>query len=266
VPDEYAYRLLHTLLLEAQEPLLAVVLTTTNHPPYHTPSTYAPGPLRISGAMLKNFEDDAKYGLQLMETFQYAADALGKFIGRVKDSPAGGKTVIAATGDHQMRRLRHSSNGEQVLQLGVPFYLHVPEKILDNTEWSYDQARPASHKDIFPTLYSLSLPATRYLALGGRNLLLPADDPGRAFGYNTRLWITAEGAFFYGQKNWVGMPWAEETPAAASGGVYNKAQFLLHSSERSAPTPEQTEKMSSYPELLRWQINARVNAQPVEQR
>jgi phosphoglycerol transferase MdoB-like AlkP superfamily enzyme len=264
VPDEYAYRLLETLLLESPEPLFAVVLTTTNHPPYHTPSTYMPKPLRITEDMLKNFEDDAKYSLQMLETFQYAADALGAFISRVKNSPVGGKTVLAATGDHQMRRLLHYSTAEQALRLSVPFYLPIPEKILLHTSWTYERTRPASHKDILPTLYSHSLPETRYLALGGRDLLTPVDDPQRSFGYNTNLWITAEGAFFYGKKAWTMLPWEEKPPASNSVDNYSPAQLLLLANKTSAPTPEQAEKMSAYPELLRWQINARVNAQTVE--
>ncbi|MCR2121747.1 hypothetical protein CUPS3785_01550 [Campylobacter upsaliensis] len=35
----------------------------------------------------------------------------------------------------------------------------------------YDKYRLASHKDIFPTLYELSLSETTYCSLGGRNLL-----------------------------------------------------------------------------------------------
>lgn len=52
---------------------------------------------------------------------------------------------------------------------GTIFYLYVLQAY--QTHLTYNPARIGSHKDIFPTLYALSLSNTAHKSLGGRNIL-----------------------------------------------------------------------------------------------
>ena len=245
VPDEYVYRLVEKLLRESEQPLFIGILTTTNHPPYQVPTTYSPAPVELTEAASARMLDDAEQNRLMLRTFQYSADALGRFLDRLKDSGAGANTLVAATGDHQMRRMQVGSASEQVLDTGVPFYLYVPKPVLDSAPWKFEPERPGSHKDILPTLYALSLSNTEYLALGGRNLLAEQDDTARAFGYNERVWIDGNGAYFYASRGRV-FKWSGKGPLLVD------------------PEGERMDagtRMDAYPELLRWQINARVSGQ-----
>ena len=143
-----------------------------------------------------------------------------------------------------MRRLNAHYPQEQVLDRAVPFYLYVPQDILDNTDWKYDANRVGSHKDIFPTLYNLSLSNTSYQAIAGRNMLAPTDDESRAFGYNVTLWIDKNGAYPMSGKA-AFYPWENETG-------------LTTTTNSELPIKQQQDRQKALPELLRWQLNSQV--------
>ncbi|WP_211535393.1 LTA synthase family protein [Marinomonas vulgaris] len=244
VPDDYAYRLAEYLLSVSQEPLFITILTITNHPPYEAPARYEAYPYAITPDVAAHTEDDAAAVNDLLKAYQYAADAFGQFVTKVEQSDAGKNTIIAATGDHQMRRLNATYPVEQALDRAVPFYLHVPKAILENTEWTYDPSRVGSHKDIFPTLYNVSLSDTEYRTLAGRNMLAPEDDKSRAFGYNVTLWIDENGAYPMSGKA-AFYPWESTTSLRTSG-------------DSETPSEEQQSRQQALPDLLRWQLNSQV--------
>ncbi|MEI7347356.1 LTA synthase family protein [Dickeya chrysanthemi] len=242
VPDEFAFRLAQSLLADARQPLFISILTVTNHPPYQVPASYHPHPVHAGPEMMAHAEVNQREQESIAATYQYATDALGEFITAVKSSPVGESTLIAATGDHQMRRLKAQYPHEQFLDRAVPFYLYVPKTILAQTAWRFDPSRPGSHKDIFPTLYAYSLADTPYYALGGRNMLAEQDDATRAFGYNQVLWIDEQGV----------------TPIGSNGRYpWDPANPMLTQSAPSAISAEQQQRTTAYPALLHWQINAR---------
>ncbi|EMI4814972.1 hypothetical protein CUPS4256_01080 [Campylobacter upsaliensis] len=59
----------------------------------------------------------------------------------------------------------------------------------------YDKYRLASHKNIFPTLYELSLSETTYYSLGGRNLLAAPSDEKLEFAFNEVVWADNFGIY-----------------------------------------------------------------------
>ncbi|WP_271272759.1 LTA synthase family protein [Aliamphritea hakodatensis] len=194
VPDEYAFKLAKKLLDESEQPLFINILTVSNHPPYFTPDTYTAGPVEVSAEYQARAGGGEIELDNILNTFQYAADSLGRFIGAVKASDKlADHTVIAATGDHQMRRFEAKLPEESMLDSAVPFYLRVPDSILNSREFLYDNRRIGSHKDIMPTLYNLSLSGRQYFTIGGRDLLMTRDDPQRNFGYNESIWINSAG-------------------------------------------------------------------------
>lgn len=244
LPDEYAYRLAEQLLKEAKQPLFISILTVTNHPPYVVPSHYVPQPVAVTDGVRRHAEDGQIDQLNILRTYQYAADAFGRFVADIKKSAFGTHTLIAATGDHQMRRVKAYYPAEQMLDRAVPFYLYVPKAILDRVPWRFESARPGSHKDIFPTLYAFSLSDVPYQALGGRNLLAPQDDPTRAFGYNETVWIDANGAY----------------PLTSHPVRYSWASvegWYLNEDAQKVDEVQQL-RMYAYPALMRWQLNSRV--------
>ena len=244
VPDEYAFRLAAKLLADSTRPLFISILTVTNHPPYIVPPHYQPGPVDTSPELMAHAEVSAAAQKTILQTYQYGTNSLGEFIATIKNSSLADHTLIAASGDHQMRRLRAVYPHEQFLDRGVPFYLYVPKDILDHSAWRYDPARVGSHKDIMPTLYAFSLSDTPYQALGGRNMLAPVDDDSRAFGYNTELWVDSKGAYpLVGRPTFY--PWATD------------GSLRLQSASRPIDAV-QAQRLTAYPALLRWQLNARI--------
>ena len=103
--------------------------------------------------------------------------------------------------------------------------------------------RVGSHKDIMPTLYSMSLSGAAYFTVGGRNMLAVQDDPARAFGYNIRLYMNNDGACAIGDD------------FSDTWHVWDEGALRPDS---EAIPPSIAEKISKYEKLYRWQINARI--------
>lgn len=244
VPDEYAFRFANELFEKKTDtPLFIVILTVTNHPPFAVPNGYKPLPVKPTQAMKERGDFGTQDETIVMQTYQYATNALGDFIDRVITSYEGNKTIIAATGDHKMQRMRGILPREQFNEYAVPFYLHIPAEIKEHVEFKYDPKRIGSHKDIMPTLYHFSLSDQEYLAVGGRNILARVDDPTRAFGYNVELWTDDQ--CVYSTRN----------RKACFEFDPDNSFMTLDTHKKTEPAQEQ--KMQAYSKLLQWQIRAR---------
>lgn len=169
--DEFTFKFARKLLDEATQPTLIYIMTVTNHSPFRAPDYYQPKPVHVSERLAALFGPMADQGEKLLQAYQYANDALGQFVQGIKASPLADKTIIAASGDHRVRYLSTEREDEFGLTFGVPFYLYAPQSILTQVDFHYDASRMGSHRDIFPTLYSLSLSGQSYISLGGENLL-----------------------------------------------------------------------------------------------
>ncbi|MGL0820590.1 LTA synthase family protein [Vibrio vulnificus] len=206
VPDEFTFKFARKLLDEAAQPTLIYIMTVTNHSPFRAPDYYQPKPVQVSERLNTLLGPMADQGEKLLQAYQYANDALGKFVQGIKASPLANKTLIAASGDHRVRYLATEREEEFALSFGVPFYLYVPESILQHVEHQYEPSRIGSHRDIFPTLYHLSLSAQQYVSLGGENLL--STHGVSNIGFNTSRVISEHGAYSTGQPELL-YPWAE---------------------------------------------------------
>ncbi|EHO8041225.1 LTA synthase family protein, partial [Campylobacter jejuni] len=109
----------------------------------------------------------------------------------VKQSSFKDNVIIAATGDHRVREMSIDLNSQKAFAYSVPFYLYIPKDLQDDIY--YDKDRVGSHKDIFPTLYALSLNNVKYLSVGGRNMLARPSDEKLEFGINDAVWIDKKG-------------------------------------------------------------------------
>ncbi len=186
VADEFMYDKAFEILQNAKEPLLILALTTSNHPPFLKVKEYITKE-QIPDELSKKIPKNAH---TIINAFVYANDEFGKFLTKVKSSALKDNLIVAATGDHRVRYLDIDFKTEKALANAVPFYLYVPKAYQEGI--IYDKMRIGSHKDIFPTLYALSLSEVKYLNIGGRNLLGQIENEKFEFGYNQSVWIDKE--------------------------------------------------------------------------
>ncbi len=172
--DEYLFNYLFSELeANPNQPQFIFALTIANHTPYTIPSHYKPYTLVIDETFKAKIKTDAEYTHRSLLSFQYANDCLGRLIKRIKESSFGQNTIVAITGDHNIRKIMDFP-GENLLQKhGVPFILYIPKQYQPAPD-SIQKQHFGSHKDIFPTLYHLSLSNTAFLK-SGANLLSPAE-------------------------------------------------------------------------------------------
>ncbi|MEB2817227.1 LTA synthase family protein [Campylobacter upsaliensis] len=192
IADEFMYEKIYSIFKEAKKPTLIVSLSISTHRPYiHESKKKLFDENKLEPRLLESFIIDNPQNA--LKTYAYANDEFGKFLSKVKQSDLKDKIIIAATGDHRFRDLKMDSNTHKAFAYSVPFYLYLPQHLRHNLY--YDKNRVGSHKDIFPTLYHLSLSQTQYLGLGGRNMLAKAKDAKKEFGFNELVWIDENGVY-----------------------------------------------------------------------
>ena len=157
IPDQYMFDYATELLQEAEQKgdrLFIVMLSTTNHSPHQTPQNYDLKPVSFDLLLPWKSLKDVKLSLAILETYQYANDALGKFLLSMPESIKD-QTIVVATGDHNTRSVFEYPDASRLdRQFGVPVYFQVPvawrPSSPDTTKW-------VGHFDIFPTLKELVL-------------------------------------------------------------------------------------------------------------
>lgn len=247
VPDEYAYKLALDILNNATKPTFIAILTTSNHPPYHLPHNYTPKPISLSDELLSRYSKDSQARLELAaKLFQYANNAFGEFMDQIKQSHLAKNTIVSATGDHRIRDFENNPSTDKALYNSVPLYLYVPQAYKINL--TYDPSRIGSHKDIFPTLYELSLSNTTYMSLGGRNILAKRDHEKYAFGYNQSVWIDKNG--IYPIPTDIGYLWRDSQVSLES-----KKYFGLLSLDESFELGDKKDFAKLYSELFNYSIS-----------
>jgi arylsulfatase A-like enzyme len=100
----------------------------------------------------------------------YATDLLGGLVQQVQSSALRSNTIIAATGDHNVRSFgTYATPQRRYLASQVPFIIWG-----DGVNCGSQRQLPASHRDMFPTLFPLTGIHRGYLNTG-RNLLADPD-------------------------------------------------------------------------------------------
>jgi phosphoglycerol transferase MdoB-like AlkP superfamily enzyme len=202
IADEYMLKYIENRLSEAEEAgehLVILALSTTFHPPYKYPAHFIPSSIPLSPEELKRLSKLAgseKEIINIFNTFKYVNNALGRFLTDIKESGLGEHTVIAVTGDHNIRGIGYPDPKEAALSNAVPFYLYIPAEYRGYAH--FDSLTPGSHKDIWETVYNITLPGTPYYSLGC-DLLAEVKDKPFCFGYFPGIGIVydADGAYLY---------------------------------------------------------------------
>ncbi len=212
--DSYVFKYL-TKRLAAQpsdKPLFVFVLTSTNHPPYDLPSDYQ----RVKRDMaLWRGETSSDTLLLNLDSYHYAADLLGGFVQQVQQGPLKANTIIAATGDHNVRSFGiYAEAKRRYLQRQVPFVIWG-----EGLHCGTQQALPASHRDMFNTLLPLVGVEGPYIN-AGRDLLrasqgTPMDAPRNLFFTGEAR--NAQGQWQLGNKDSFACSAAPAAPGAAAG-------------------------------------------------
>ena len=250
VPDEFMFRYAAEQLAEAEKsgkPLFVLMLSITHHPPYRLPSVAQPGTtFQLSEQESSRFANLNQSGElnEILNTFRYANDQLGGFIQRVKQKSP--HTLIAATGDHNMRAIGYPKAEEAALGHAVPFYLYVPPAYRGQAV--FEAQRPGSHKDIMPTLYELSLSGTRYYRTGC-NLTAPKlNSYWCGYGYNTEVLLVEDGFYHLGNQKFYAWQPQEWLKAEDTGRPSVHADII--------------ERGKAYTDFLNWQILRAISQQP----
>ncbi|WP_318529899.1 LTA synthase family protein [Campylobacter sp. FU_520] len=192
IADEFMYKKIYSIFENAKNPTLVISLSISTHRPYiHKSKTQLIDENALDKKILNQFIIGDSIGA--LNAYAYANDEFGKFLDRIKESSLRENIIIAATGDHRFRDIKMDIKSQKAFAYSVPFYLYLP-KYLKNDIY-YDKNRVGSHKDIFPTLYNLTLSNTKYLSLGGRNMLAPIKNEKLEFGFNELVWIDQNGVY-----------------------------------------------------------------------
>jgi phosphoglycerol transferase MdoB-like AlkP superfamily enzyme len=181
--DSYVFKYLNKRLAAqpVDKPIFVFVLTSTNHPPYDLPSDYKRVPRDMA---LWKGETTSDTLLLNLDTYHYATDLLGGFVQDVQKGPLKGNTIIAATGDHNVRSFgMYADASRRYLARQVPFVIWGDG--LGGQACGPQQSLPASHRDMFNTLLPLVGVDGPYVN-AGRNLLrvpiaTPMDAPRTLF-------------------------------------------------------------------------------------
>jgi phosphoglycerol transferase MdoB-like AlkP superfamily enzyme len=198
-PDAITFRYARELIEETErqgKPLFVFIFTTNNHPPHLIPEGYEPLPLSLKPFAARPPANPDK-AMRILQTYQYASDALGGFLDELKGSALRDHTIVAASGDHSTRDFFvYAGHNELPLAFGVPVYFYLPPPLRKDVR--YDPATFGSHRDVFPTLYRHALSGACYLAvgndlLGGGERPAFAPEPGAGMAIYDHI-VTAEGA------------------------------------------------------------------------
>ncbi|EHD2940821.1 sulfatase-like hydrolase/transferase [Campylobacter coli] len=193
IADEFLYKKAYSLLQKNPHNTLIIALTISNHPPYNFSKNDLPKLENIPQSLLDMLPYEKDKQDNIIKAYTYANNEFGKFLDKVKQSSFKDNVIIAATGDHRVREMSIDLNSQKAFAYSVPFYLYIP-RVLQNNIY-YDKDRIGSHKDIFPTLYALSLSNVKYLSVGGRNMLAEPSDEKLEFGINGVVWIDKKGVY-----------------------------------------------------------------------
>jgi phosphoglycerol transferase MdoB-like AlkP superfamily enzyme len=165
--DEYLYKYIHKKLEDATTPQFIFVLTTNNHPPYTTPSHYKSNSLELSQKLKNHISGNIDLVKKRFKDYAYALDTLGGFLDEIKSSSLAKNSVVAVTADNNTVEgvMKYDDHYTQTKR--VPFYIYTPDDLRPK---NIDTTLASSHKDIFPTLYNITLYDKSYMAIG-TNLL-----------------------------------------------------------------------------------------------
>lgn len=162
--DEHVYDYVYKRLSRATTPQFIFILTTNNHPPHIIPNSYKSNKLEISKELKEEITGDLELSKKRFKDYAYALDVVGNFLDKIKASSLAKNSVVAITADNNtIEGIMHYKDYYTQTKR-IPFYIYLPQYLKPKTPINTTLA--SSHKDIFPTLYNLTLSDVNYTAIG----------------------------------------------------------------------------------------------------
>jgi len=223
VHDEYIFdRVFQILKQKDEEPNFIFTLTDSKHNLYKIPDYYQNYPLSISDEIKSKLKVSEEVAYKNLLGYQYANNCLGQFIEELRKSPLGENTIVVATGGHNTLQLFEFADIDLFWKYSVPLIIYVPEKYKPKNE--VETKAFGSHKDIFPTIFNLSLSNASYLNTGN-NLL--STDTKNGFGvFNYYIAMSSAGCVNF-QKSPINFVWQDSTYTSLS--LTDQQNFALDS-------------------------------------
>ena len=185
--DKYLYTHILKKLEDSNEKEFIVALSTNNHPPYNIPSDYTSKSLVFSDDLKNHIIGDLSLAQQRFRSYAYALDQVGIFLDKFKESKFKDNTIVVVTADNNtVEGIMKYDDNPIFTSKNIPLYLYLPAKLKEKLD--IDTKVAGSHKDIFPTLYNLTLDNKKYFAVG-TNLL---DKNQIHYGFNGSMIINKD--------------------------------------------------------------------------
>ncbi|MFX4155307.1 LTA synthase family protein [Aliarcobacter butzleri] len=172
--DEYLYKHILEKLENSKQKEFIVALSTNNHPPYNLPNDYISKSLIYSENLKNHITGDFNLAQQRFKSYAYALDSLGKFLDEFKQSRFKDNTIIVITADNNtVEGIMKYDDNPTFTSKNIPIYFYLPKKLKDKLDINTTVA--GSQKDIFPTLYNLTLDSRNYISIGSNlfDIMLP---------------------------------------------------------------------------------------------
>lgn len=178
--DQYLMSHIYKKLEDSTKKQFVVALTTNNHPPYSIPKDYKRNTLVFSDTLKHHITGDLDLAKQRFASYAYAVDQIGKFLDKVKSSSKlKDNTIVVVTADNNtIDGIMKYDDNKILNSKNIPLYIYMPNDLKESL--SIDTKVAGSHKDIFPTLYNLTLKDQEYISVG-ENLF---DKNAKHFGFN----------------------------------------------------------------------------------
>ena len=161
--DKYSYDFVYERLKNAKKPQFIFLLTTNNHPPYIISKEYKSKELHFSKELNEHITGDKDLAKERFQDYQYALDMAGRFMDKIKKSSLAENSVIAITADNNtVEGIMHYDDYYNETKK-IPLYLYLPQALYSD---DINSSIAGSHKDLFPTLYNLTLSNQSYISIG----------------------------------------------------------------------------------------------------
>ncbi len=189
--DEYLYSHILNKLEKSSKKQFIVALSTNNHPPYTIPNDYKSNSLIFTNNLEQHITGSLSLAKQRFASYAYAIDQVGIFLDKFKKTKFAENTIVVVTADNNTidgimkyddKKLFNSKN--------IPLYFYLPKELKEKL--SINTKVAGSHKDIFPTLYNLTLSNTSYLSIGN-NLF---DKISPHYGFNGSMIVNNKNKSF----------------------------------------------------------------------
>lgn len=177
--DEYLYDHILNKLEKSNGKEMIVALSTNNHPPYNIPNGYKSKILSYSEDLRNHTTGDFALAEQRLKSYGYALDSVGTFLDKFKQSKFKDNTIVVITADNNtIEGIMKYDNNPIFTAKNIPIYFYLPKNLKEKLQ--IDTTVAGSQKDIFPTLYNLTLNGVKYLSIGN-NLF---DKTVQHYGFN----------------------------------------------------------------------------------